>query len=187
MSDQDVTEATTATVPEESGAAYEANPEAIDPPEVAASDSAEGAGNATKETLSVEMDASGIDPADSVPAIRIYKAVGGKFRSRALAQEKTGEFWVNHRMLGSMVRADFDHCEVAVFVGKNPWQSHSIPHARTTLRAIAKDPVRAMIVIDPRRTETAELADIHLQVRPGAASPVSCMSPPPFTAWFVAP
>ena len=34
MSDQDVTEATTATVPEESGEAYEANPEAIDPPEV---------------------------------------------------------------------------------------------------------------------------------------------------------
>ena len=34
MSDQDVTEAATATVPEESGAAYEANPEAIDPPVV---------------------------------------------------------------------------------------------------------------------------------------------------------
>ena len=33
MPDQDVTEATSATVPEESGAAYEANPEAIDPPE----------------------------------------------------------------------------------------------------------------------------------------------------------
>src|SRR3954464_15647469 len=33
LPDQDVTEATTATVPEESGEAYEANPEAIDPPE----------------------------------------------------------------------------------------------------------------------------------------------------------
>lgn len=41
--------------------------------------SAEGAGNATKETLSVQMDASGIQPADSVPAIRIYKSVKGKF------------------------------------------------------------------------------------------------------------
>ena len=66
-----------------------------------------------------------------------------------------------------MVRADFEHCEVALFVGKNPWISHGIPHARTTLKAIATDPARAMIVIDPRRTETAELADIHLQVRPG--------------------
>ena len=56
---------------------------------------------------------------------------------------------------------------MAFFVGKNPWMSHGIPHARTTLKAIADDPDRAMIVIDPRRTETAELADFHLQVRPG--------------------
>ena len=30
-----------------------------------------------------------------------------------------------------------------------------------------KDPARSMIVLDPVRTEPAELADIHLQVRPG--------------------
>ena len=97
----------------------------------------------------------------------LLRAAGGRFRSSALAQEKTGEFWVNHQMLGAMVRADFDHTEVAVFVGKNPWQSHSIPRARTTLKEIARDPGRSLIVIDPRRTETAELADFHLQVRPG--------------------
>src|SRR4029077_20306072 len=62
---------------------------------------------------------------------------------------------------------EFEHCEVAFFVGKNPWLSHGIPHARTTLKAIANDPARAMIVVDPRRTETAELAEFHLQVRPG--------------------
>jgi anaerobic selenocysteine-containing dehydrogenase len=97
----------------------------------------------------------------------LLRAVGGRYRSSALAQEKTGEFWVNHQMLGTMVRADFEHAEVAVFVGKNPWQSHSIPHARTTLKEIARDPGRSLIVIDPRRTETAELADFHLRVRPG--------------------
>ena len=95
------------------------------------------------------------------------RAFGGRFRSSAIAQEKTGEAWVNGLMLGTPVRGDFEHCEVAVFVGKNPWQSHSFPHARLTLRNIAKDPARAIIVIDPRRTETAELADFHLQVRPG--------------------
>ena len=94
-------------------------------------------------------------------------ALGSRFRSSALAQEKTGEFWVNGKMLGTHVRGDFEHAEVAVFVGKNPWQSHSIPHARTTLKEIARDPARSLIVIDPRRTETAELADFHLQVRPG--------------------
>src|SRR3712207_555523 len=71
------------------------------------------------------------------------------------------------RMFGTPLRGDFEHCEVAFFVGKNPWISHGIPHARTTLKAIAADPNRALIVIDPRVTETAAMADIHLRVRPG--------------------
>jgi anaerobic selenocysteine-containing dehydrogenase len=91
----------------------------------------------------------------------------GRFRSNALAQEKTGEFWVNAKVLGANIRGDMEHCEVAVFVGKNPWHSHGFPRARTTLKEIARDPDRALIVIDPRRTETADLADIHLRVRPG--------------------
>ncbi|KAB2896202.1 MAG: molybdopterin-dependent oxidoreductase, partial [Kofleriaceae bacterium] len=95
------------------------------------------------------------------------RALGSRYRSSALAQEKTGEFWVSDRMLGSATRADFEHCDVALFLGKNPWHSHSIPRARVTLKELAADPARTLIVIDPRRTETAELADLHLQVRPG--------------------
>jgi len=94
-------------------------------------------------------------------------ALGCTFKSSALAQEKTGEFYVNGKLLGTHVRAEFAEAEVAVFVGKNPWQSHSIPRARTTLKEIARDANRSLVVIDPRRTETAELADFHLQVRPG--------------------
>ena len=44
-------------------------------------------------------------------------------------------------MLGTNVRGDFEHGEVVVFIGKNPWQSHSFP-ARTTLKEIARDPAR---------------------------------------------
>jgi anaerobic selenocysteine-containing dehydrogenase len=93
--------------------------------------------------------------------------LGSTFRSNALAQEKTGEFWVSGKMTGAFTRADFENCEVGVFIGKNPWFSHSIPRARVTLRAIANDPDRCLIVIDPRRSETADLADIHLAVKPG--------------------
>jgi anaerobic selenocysteine-containing dehydrogenase len=95
------------------------------------------------------------------------RALDARYRSSALAQEKTGEFWVSDRMFGGSTRADFEHCDVALFLGKNPWHSHSIARARVTLKEIAQDPARTLIVIDPRRTETAELADIHLQVRPG--------------------
>lgn len=95
------------------------------------------------------------------------QALGVKYRSNALAQEKTGEFWVQGKMLGTGVHADFEHCEVAVFVGKNPWQSHGFARARSVLRDIANDPERSMVVIDPRRSETAKLADFHLQIKPG--------------------
>ncbi|MEO8704179.1 MAG: molybdopterin-dependent oxidoreductase [Kofleriaceae bacterium] len=95
------------------------------------------------------------------------RVLGSRYRSSALAQEKTGEFWISDRMMGSATRADFEHCDVALFLGKNPWHSHSIPRARVTLKAISTDPARTLIVVDPRRTETAELADIHLAVRPG--------------------
>jgi len=97
----------------------------------------------------------------------VLSALGVRYRSNALAQEKTGEMWVQGKMMGTGVRGDFENAEVALFVGKNPWQSHGIPRARHTLREIAKDPKRTLIVIDPRRSDTAELADIHLQVKPG--------------------
>jgi len=95
------------------------------------------------------------------------KALGVKFRSNALAQEKTGEFWVAGKMLGAGTHGDFEHCEVAVFVGKNPWHSHGFARTRVILRDIQNDPNRTLIVIDPRRSETAELADFHLAVKPG--------------------
>src|SRR5450755_3417097 len=95
------------------------------------------------------------------------RALNSRYHSSALAQEKTGEFWISDRMMSSATRADFDHCDVALFLGKNPWHSHSIPRARVTLKELSQDPARTLIVIDPRRTETAELADIHLAVRPG--------------------
>lgn len=97
----------------------------------------------------------------------LMRALGARYRSNALAQEKTGEFWVDAHLYQAHTRGDFEHAEVAVFVGKNPWQSHSFPRARVTLREIARDPARTMVVIDPVRTETADLADYHLQVRPG--------------------
>jgi len=96
------------------------------------------------------------------------RALGMRYQSNALAQEKTGEFWVERQMFGGRPEPDFEQAQVSVFVGKNPWHSHGFERARITLREINKDPQRSMIVIDPRRTETAELADVFLQVRPGS-------------------
>jgi anaerobic selenocysteine-containing dehydrogenase len=95
------------------------------------------------------------------------KALGSKYRSNALAQEKTGEAWVDSHLYGGHTRGEFEHAEVAVFVGKNPWMSQSFPRARVVLNEIAKDPARSMIVIDPVVTDTAKMSDFHLRVQPG--------------------
>ncbi|AEV75432.1 anaerobic dehydrogenase, typically selenocysteine-containing [Mycolicibacterium rhodesiae NBB3] len=95
------------------------------------------------------------------------KALGSHYRSNALAQEKTGEAWVDAHLYGGHTRGEFEHAEVSVFIGKNPWMSQSFPRARTVLNDIAKDPKRSMIVIDPVITDTAKMADMHLRVRPG--------------------
>ncbi|OBF19343.1 molybdopterin oxidoreductase [Mycobacterium kubicae] len=96
------------------------------------------------------------------------KALGSRYRSNALAQEKTGEAWVDAQLYGGHTRGEFEHAEVSVFVGKNPWMSQSFPRARVVLNEIAKDPARSMIVIDPVITDTAKMADYHLRVRPGS-------------------
>jgi anaerobic selenocysteine-containing dehydrogenase len=95
------------------------------------------------------------------------KALGSRYRSNALAQEKTGEAWVDAQLYGGHTRGEFEHAEVSVFVGKNPWMSQSFPRARVVLNEIAKDPARSMIVIDPVLTDTAKMSDFHLRVRPG--------------------
>ncbi|MFF2083391.1 molybdopterin-dependent oxidoreductase [Nocardia sp. NPDC058176] len=97
----------------------------------------------------------------------LFHAVGAKYMSNALAQEKTGESWVDKQLYGNHTTGDFEHTEVAIFVGKNPWQSHGIARARPVLRELSRDPGRAIIVIDPRRSETADIADFHLQIKPG--------------------
>ena len=97
----------------------------------------------------------------------VRRALGMKYQSNALAQEKTGKAWTAQRVLGGGWHGDFEHCDVAVIVGKNPWQSNGMQRARVVMRDISKAADRTLIVLDPRLSETAELADIHLPVKPG--------------------
>jgi anaerobic selenocysteine-containing dehydrogenase len=102
---------------------------------------------------------------------QLLKAMKSRFVYSALAQEKTGDFWVNGRLFGDQrchITEDVEHADFVLFIGTNPFQAHGIPNARDTLKDLKKDGARTMVVIDPRRTETARMADVHLQVRPGA-------------------
>jgi anaerobic selenocysteine-containing dehydrogenase len=52
--------------------------------------------------------------------------------------------------------------------GWNGMQSHQMPRAPKVLTEFSKDPDRLLVAVDPRKSETAAIADIHLPVRPGA-------------------
>ncbi|WP_423921617.1 molybdopterin-dependent oxidoreductase [Candidatus Poriferisodalis sp.] len=100
----------------------------------------------------------------------VLGTLGVKYRSNALAQEKTGMFWAQGKMFGKQnlgAMGDFEHTDCAVFIGKNPWQSHGFPESRNELNKIRNDDVRKLIVMDPRVSETAAMADHHLRARPG--------------------
>ena len=57
--------------------------------------------------------------------------------------------------------------DLLVVLGRNPWLAHGFNRARNVVNSIKNDPGRKMIVLDPRRTETAAVADVHLPLRPG--------------------
>ncbi|WP_332605030.1 molybdopterin-dependent oxidoreductase [Acinetobacter sp. ESBL14] len=101
---------------------------------------------------------------------QLLYAMKSFYSYNSLAQEKTGDFWVNGRLFGSQAchtTEDVEHADYVLFIGTNPFQAHGIPNARDTLKHIKKDPNRTMVVFDPRVTETAKQADIHVQLKPG--------------------
>ena len=100
----------------------------------------------------------------------LKEVLGATKHFNALSQEKTGDFWVNGRLFGNQVchtAEDVEHADLLVVVGCNPWMAHGFQSARNAVNEIKSSPDRRMIVIDPRRTEVADVADLHLQLKPG--------------------
>lgn len=59
---------------------------------------------------------------------------------------------------------DLPHCDLLVLAGSNAAESHVV-----LFNKIKKEKKRGMklVVIDPRRTDTAALADLHIPIKPG--------------------
>lgn len=99
-------------------------------------------------------------------------ALGSHHYYSSLAQELGGEMFVGTRMLGNpglglAASPDYDETDMLLAIGWNGMASNMMPQARRYLRAFSQDPEKVLVVVDPRRSETARLADIHLPVRPG--------------------
>ena len=62
---------------------------------------------------------------------------------------------------------DIDHAEVILIAGSNTAYAHPILYRRIE-EARQKNPQLKIIVVDPRRTDTAQEADLHLAIQPGS-------------------
>ncbi len=102
--------------------------------------------------------------------VRLLRGLGSYYHYSALAQEFSGMFWVHGRMFGRQYLhgvPDVAETDLFLILGWNGMQSHQIPQAPRHLQRISKDPNKLLIVVDPRLSETAKIADRHLPIRPG--------------------
>ena len=102
--------------------------------------------------------------------VRLLRAMGSHYHYNALGQELTGHFWAWGRATGRQYLfggPDHHDTDVLLAWGWNGMMSHQMPQARRVLTDMARNPDKVLVVIDPRLSETAKIADIHLPVRPG--------------------
>ena len=63
---------------------------------------------------------------------------------------------------------DLDHCKVAFLIGTNTAECHPVLFQRLLKRKKRNPGSLKIVVVDPRRTDTAKAADIHLPIAPGS-------------------
>ena len=103
-------------------------------------------------------------------ALPLLRGLGSYNYYSALAQEHTGLFWVEGKAFGRQnmhTSPDVDGSDFFVCWGSNPMVSNRFPRAPLVIRDKKTESGFLLGVVDPRKTETAKLADIHLQLRPG--------------------
>jgi anaerobic selenocysteine-containing dehydrogenase len=101
----------------------------------------------------------------------LFRRLGASRLARTVCAAPTGA--ANSAMYGKMASVtylDFRDARLIVIWGANPSASgiHLVPHIREAQRRGAK-----LVVVDPRTTQLAKLADVHLAIRPGTDLPVA--------------
>ncbi|MFQ5505086.1 MAG: molybdopterin-dependent oxidoreductase [Planctomycetota bacterium] len=96
---------------------------------------------------------------------RLFHRLGASRLLRTICAAPTGAAATGlyGKMLGTAL-ADYEHSRLIVIWGTNPSSSgiHLVPIVRRAIKAGTK-----LVVVDPRRTPLAKLADMHLRVHPG--------------------
>jgi anaerobic selenocysteine-containing dehydrogenase len=102
---------------------------------------------------------------------RFLFTLGSRYLYTSLGQEWTGRHYVRGRVYGNQslfLHPDHGKLDLLLALGWNGWSSHGMPQTRRYLKSLSQDPKRLLIVVDPRPSETAHRADIHLPLAPGS-------------------
>jgi len=101
----------------------------------------------------------------------LLRALGSQYYYSSAGQEFSGSWWVYGRMMGrqyNITIPDEHQSDMLVGWGWNGMESHQMPRAPVVLKEIADDPDRLLVIVDPRKSETAAVANIHVALRPGS-------------------
>jgi anaerobic selenocysteine-containing dehydrogenase len=105
-------------------------------------------------------------------ALSFLQGVGSTMWFNAFAQEKTQhsllDQWMFKASSATWLHADDHHTRYLLLLGTNPRISHRGHNATEVLKAISQDENRTLVVVDPRLSETARQADLHVPLRPGS-------------------
>lgn len=103
----------------------------------------------------------------------LLKAIGTQYFFNPIGVEFNGNWWSHGRIIGDQahyVEPDDDNNEVIIFWGSNAYVSHQIPNSKRVIRGFSRDPDKMLIVVDPRLSETARMADMHIMPALGSDS-----------------
>ncbi len=101
----------------------------------------------------------------SATAAPLLSAAGSQYIFNPIGVEFMGDWWSHGRILGDQchfLEADERNAEVMIYWGSNAYVSHQMPNAKRICREFSEDPDKLAIVIDPRLSETARMADMHI-------------------------
>lgn len=102
--------------------------------------------------------------------IPMLNALGSQNYFNPVGIEFMGLWWSNGKLYGDQanpMKPQEKDLDVLILWGSNSYVTHQANRAREEIREISESPERKLVVIDPRLSESARMADLHLPIKPG--------------------
>lgn len=100
-------------------------------------------------------------------------AMGSQYIFNPIGVEFMADWWSHGRIFGDQthfLEADDERTDIMIYWGSNAYVSHQMPNAKRICREFSESPDKMVIVVDPRLSETARMADMHIMPALGSDS-----------------